>query len=67
MDNRLGFCKQVPCREYAKINNKLIKLEDVTKSTGFSRKEVMAQGDHKIKYLKKYVERYANDTITKGF
>ncbi len=55
MENRLGFCKQVPCLgEYAKTNilhqvrPKLIKPEDVTKSTGFFRKKVMAQGDHKI-------------------
>jgi hypothetical protein len=55
----LRFCKQVLCREYVKTNillqvqPKPIKPEDVTKSTGFfTRKEVMAHGDHKIKYLK---------------
>jgi hypothetical protein len=64
---------QAGCREYVKINillqvqPKLIKPEDVTKSTGFLKKEVMTQGDHKIEYLKKCVERYANVTITIGF
>jgi hypothetical protein len=73
MENKLGFCKQIPPREYAKTNILLqvqpnfIKPEDVTISTGFLSKEVMAQGDHKIKYLEKYVERYANVTITIGF